>query len=60
MFDSTDKCSLIISPTYLLNVWTDNTGIVELDINDVHDIDTQDDWKIAELKFQIQNKLKAK
>lgn len=40
-------------------LWTDNTGIIELDINDVHDIDTQDDWKIAELKFQIQNKLKA-
>lgn len=40
-------------------LWTDNTGIIELDTNDVHDIDTLADWKIAELKFQIQNKLKA-
>ncbi len=40
-------------------LWTDNTGIVELNENDVHDIDTESDWKIAELKFQIKKKLKA-
>ncbi len=40
-------------------LWTENTGIIELDINDVHDIDTPSDWKIAELKFEIQKKLKA-
>lgn len=43
----------------LQRLWTENTGIVELDINNVQDIDSPSDWKIAELKFQIQKKLKA-
>ncbi len=39
-------------------LWTDNTSIVELGVDEVQDIDTESDWKIAELKFQIKKNLK--
>jgi N-acylneuraminate cytidylyltransferase len=36
-------------------LWTDNSGIIE--INELHaqDIDTETDWKLAELKYKIRN-----
>ena len=40
-------------------LWTNNTGIIELSESDVQDIDTETDWNIAEIKFQIQKKLNA-
>jgi len=38
-------------------LWTDNTSIVELSEKEVQDIDTESDWKVAEVKFQIQKKI---
>ncbi|PCJ23207.1 MAG: pseudaminic acid cytidylyltransferase [Flavobacteriales bacterium] len=37
-------------------LWTDNTGLIVLDGMDAQDIDTMEDWKMAELKYQIKNK----
>ena len=36
-------------------IWTNNSGIIE--INELHaqDIDTETDWKLAELKYKIRN-----
>lgn len=34
-------------------LWTDNTGVIVLPESKVHDIDTQEDWKIAELKYKL-------
>lgn len=36
-------------------VWTDNTGAIILTEMEVQDIDTLEDWEIAELKFKIVN-----
>ena len=36
-------------------VFTSNTGVIELSQLEVQDIDTLDDWKIAEIKYQIIN-----
>jgi len=36
-------------------VFTTNTGVVELSQTEVQDIDTLDDWKMAEIKYQIIN-----
>ncbi len=33
-------------------LFTDNSGYIELNSNQVQDIDTIDDWKIAELKYK--------
>jgi pseudaminic acid cytidylyltransferase len=33
-------------------LWTDNAGIIELPESEVQDIDTLEDWKMAELKYQ--------
>jgi N-acylneuraminate cytidylyltransferase len=38
-------------------LWTDNTSIIELNDLEVQDIDSDNDWKVAELKFQIQKSL---
>jgi N-acylneuraminate cytidylyltransferase len=38
-------------------MWTDNTSIIELSENEVQDIDNISDWKVAEVKFQIQKNL---
>lgn len=40
-------------------LWTNNTSILELNENEVQDIDNEIDWKIAEIKFQIQKNLNA-
>ena len=37
------------------SVFTDNSGIIELSQLEVQDIDTLDDWKNAEIKYQIIN-----
>ena len=34
-------------------LWTDNTGIIVLSELEAHDIDTEQDWKIAEFKYQF-------
>lgn len=34
-------------------LWTDNTGIVVLSEMDAHDIDTLEDWQVAEFKYKI-------
>ena len=34
-------------------VWTDNSGIIEIDELLAQDIDTETDWKLAELKYQL-------
>ena len=36
-------------------VFTDNSGYIELNESEVQDIDTLEDWKIAELKYKILN-----
>jgi N-acylneuraminate cytidylyltransferase len=33
-------------------LWTDNTGVLELNEMEVQDIDQETDWEIAELKFK--------
>ena len=40
-------------------LWTEKTSIIELNENEAHDIDTESDWRIAEIKFQIQKNLNA-
>ncbi len=35
-------------------VWTDNSGVVILSEMEAHDIDTEQDWQIAEFKYQYQ------
>ncbi len=49
------KTSEIISSNRL---WTVNTGCVELREIESHDIDTLDDWEIAEFKFKYLHKIK--
>lgn len=39
------------------NFFAENTGIIELSEMEVQDIDTEEDWGIAELKYKIKNKL---
>ncbi|RKF03945.1 N-acylneuraminate cytidylyltransferase [Tenacibaculum lutimaris] len=34
-------------------VWTDNSGIIEIDELLAQDIDNETDWKLAELKYQL-------
>lgn len=34
-------------------LWTDNTGIIPINEGQGHDIDTETDWKIAEIKYQL-------
>ena len=36
-------------------IWTDNSGIIEINELQAQDIDTETDWKLAELKYKIQN-----
>lgn len=48
------KASTILKEKKL---WTDNTGILILSELESHDIDTLEDWKIAELKYRILNKI---
>ena len=33
-------------------LWTDNSGVVVLSEMEAHDIDTLEDWKVAEFKYQ--------
>lgn len=37
----------------LENLWTENTGVIEMPELEVQDIDNEEDWKIAELKFNL-------
>jgi len=37
------------------NLWPERTGVVVLSEMDAQDIDNIDDWKLAELKYQIKN-----
>jgi N-acylneuraminate cytidylyltransferase len=37
------------------SIWTSNTGAIILNETEVQDIDTPEDWKIAEFKFKINN-----
>lgn len=37
-------------------IWTDNTGIIEINEIEVQDIDTEMDWKLAEFKYAFLNK----
>lgn len=37
------------------SLWTDNTGAVILSEMEVQDIDSETDWKLAELKYQLLN-----
>lgn len=39
-------------------LWTDNTGCIVLSELQAHDIDSEEDWKIAELKYQLQHATK--
>lgn len=34
-------------------VWTDNTGLLVIKEDEGHDIDTETDWKMAELKYKL-------
>jgi N-acylneuraminate cytidylyltransferase len=34
-------------------LWTDNTGFIELKESEAQDIDTIDDWNLAELKYKL-------
>jgi N-acylneuraminate cytidylyltransferase len=36
-------------------LWTDNTGVIEINEMEGQDIDNGMDWRLAELKYQIQN-----
>jgi pseudaminic acid cytidylyltransferase len=42
-------------PTFIVKkqLWSDNTGSIELSELEVQDIDSDIDWKIAEMKFKI-------
>lgn len=35
------------------SLWTDNTGVIEIDEHKVQDIDNLTDWKLAELKYKL-------
>ena len=37
-------------------LWTDDTGVIELNPLEAQDIDNETDWKLAELKYQLINK----
>lgn len=37
------------------NLWTNNTGVIELSEMSVQDVDTENDWKLAELKYKLLN-----
>ena len=39
------------------NLWTDNTGYIELSDMESQDIDTIADWKLAEIKYKLMNNL---
>lgn len=34
-------------------LWTDNTGVIQLSQMEAHDIDTEEDWRIAEFKYAL-------
>ena len=36
-------------------IFTDNSGVIELPESRVQDIDTEEDWKVAELKYRLIN-----
>lgn len=36
-----------------LNLWTENTGVIEVEEHKVQDIDNITDWKLAELKYRF-------
>jgi N-acylneuraminate cytidylyltransferase len=38
-------------------LWTDNTGVIEISEMEGQDIDDQTDWELAELKFEMLNKI---
>lgn len=37
-------------------LWTDNTGVIIIKESEGQDIDTQEDWKLAEMKFKMEYK----
>lgn len=39
------------------SLWTDNTSFIELNALEAQDIDTEMDWKIAELKYKLLNEI---
>lgn len=41
------------------SVWSDNTGAILLSPMEVQDIDTEEDWEVAEFKYQL-NRAKAR
>ncbi|HNQ27314.1 MAG TPA: pseudaminic acid cytidylyltransferase [Aquaticitalea sp.] len=41
-------------------LWTDNTGALEINEMEAHDIDNLDDWEIAEFKYQLFQKKKVR
>lgn len=48
-----------VSPNQIMSkdtLWTEKTGYIVLDELRVQDIDTETDWKLAELKYQLLNK----
>jgi pseudaminic acid cytidylyltransferase len=40
------------------NLYSDNTGAFEINEMECHDIDTEQDWHLAELKFKLMNNFK--
>lgn len=36
-------------------LWTNNTGVIEINELDAQDIDTETDWKLAEIKYKLKN-----
>ena len=36
-------------------LWTENTTAIEISEQEAQDIDTNEDWKIAELKYKLIN-----
>ena len=36
-------------------LWTDNTGVIQLSQMEAHDIDTEEDWRIAEFKYALKH-----
>ena len=40
-------------------LWGNNTGVLVLSEMEAHDIDTETDWNIAELKFKLLNEQEA-
>ena len=36
-------------------IWTDNSGVIEINEMEAQDIDTETDWKLAELKYKLIN-----